>query len=173
MTGKIKADDPMFALSGTRAVDRRGVRYGRLTAVEPLSGRHGGAVVWRCMCDCGNEIDVRGTYLTNGSVRSCGCLRREELSDRAADRRGIRYGKLTAIEPVEERRGGGVVWRCVCDCGNEVTVRGNNLTTGSVKSCGRCREKETERVMRMVRYSVRHGRSTQDIMNRLRSCENV
>ena len=27
-------------------------------------------------------------------------------------------------------------WRCLCDCGNEVTVLARNLTTGNTTSCG-------------------------------------
>lgn len=29
-----------------------------------------------------------------------------------------------------------ITWDCVCDCGNEITVDGNNLRSGNTKSCG-------------------------------------
>lgn len=51
-----------------------------------------------------------------------------------------KFGKLTAIAPAG-KQGKAILWRCVCECGNEKTVRGNNLTTGAVRSCG-CMMKE-------------------------------
>lgn len=36
-----------------------------------------GEAFWRCVCLCGAGISVRAGNLTNGSTRSCGCLRRE------------------------------------------------------------------------------------------------
>lgn len=51
------------------------------------------------------------------------------------DRAGVRYGKLTAIEPTKKRdKGGSVVWRCKCDCGNIADVSGNALLRQ--RSCG-------------------------------------
>lgn len=48
--------------------------FDRLT-VKYLVGRRGdGLLVWRCVCDCGNEVDVVGKQLTRGQTRSCGCL---------------------------------------------------------------------------------------------------
>ena len=122
----------------TRAIDRRGVRYGRLTAIEPTDKRQSGSVVWRCRCDCGNEVFVSAKILANGKAKSCGCLRKEVLAARATDHRGKRYGKLVALEPVSARQGGGVMWRCRCDCGNEIIVRGNALATGARWCCGSC-----------------------------------
>lgn len=40
-------------------------------------------IKWHCKCDCGNEKDVKGSYLTSGVSRSCGCL----ASDAARERR--------------------------------------------------------------------------------------
>jgi hypothetical protein len=50
---------------------------------------------------------------------------------------GKRFGKLTVLY-VSERRSneGKPFWYCVCDCGNETEVLGNNLKMGLVKSCG-------------------------------------
>lgn len=33
---------------------------------------------WICNCDCGNIKSVRGDSLIDGSVKSCGCLKREQ-----------------------------------------------------------------------------------------------
>ena len=43
---------------------------------------------------------------------------------------------LKALYPTEKRKGSGVVWRCVCRCGNEIDVSARQLVTGRVGSCG-------------------------------------
>ena len=49
---------------------------------------------------------------------------------------GQHFGKLTALDPTENRYDGSVVWHCKCDCGNDAFVPLKLLTRGSVKSCG-------------------------------------
>ena len=62
------------------AVDMRGVRYGRLTAIEPVgTDTRTGLIFWRCRCDCRNEVLVSGSQLRRGRIRSCGCLRRKAI----------------------------------------------------------------------------------------------
>ncbi len=45
------------------------------------------------------------------------------------------FGRLTVIEFDEVRRTG-AFWRCVCECGNIVSVRTHHLKAGLVRSCG-------------------------------------
>ena len=64
--------------------DYTGQRFGRLLVVaEAGRSKHGGNVIWRCQCDCGNSHDVLSTSLRLGDTTSCGCLQRELASDRA------------------------------------------------------------------------------------------
>jgi hypothetical protein len=59
---------------------------------------------------------------------------------------GRRFGSLVVASldeatTAEERRkypsrGGHTYWRCRCDCGAEVSVRSNGLTSGRTVSCG-------------------------------------
>jgi hypothetical protein len=51
-------------------------RFGRLRVLS-LSPSRGlaGQRIWRCVCDCGRKIAVRGQSLLSGRSRSCGCLR--------------------------------------------------------------------------------------------------
>ena len=118
--------------------DITGCRSGRLVAIEPTEEKRNGATLWRCRCDCGKEILLEAYQITGEKVKSCGCLRSEK---RIKDLTGQRFGKLTALERLDEKSNRCYLWRCVCDCGKEVTVRANALTSGNTKSCG-CAKRE-------------------------------
>lgn len=49
---------------------------------------------------------------------------------------GHRCGRLVAIRLTAERRGGSVVWECLCDCGNIKYATQGSLSRGTPKSCG-------------------------------------
>ena len=49
---------------------------------------------------------------------------------------GRRYGRLVALRRAEDDKYKRVRWLCVCDCGREVIVHKNNLTSGRSRSCG-------------------------------------
>lgn len=53
-------------------IDRTGKRYGKLVCTEKYEKR-GNIIYWHCICDCGNETDVRTNNLVTGNVKSCGC----------------------------------------------------------------------------------------------------
>lgn len=46
------------------------------------------------------------------------------------------YGRLTVIAEAERLPGKRACWVCQCECGNTVTVVGDNLRRGHTKSCG-------------------------------------
>jgi hypothetical protein len=48
---------------------------------------------------------------------------------------GEKFGKLTAIKPIE-KRGNQYYWLCECECGNTKIARCSHLLAGDVKSCG-------------------------------------
>ncbi len=56
-------------------IETTGTRYGHLTVIGygGYNGKHTHS--WRCKCDCGNEVIVRGDCLRRGQTKSCGCLR--------------------------------------------------------------------------------------------------
>lgn len=58
-------------------VDISGHKFGELTALYPLPERINNRIVWRCKCNCGNKVSVKGIYLTTGETKSCGCLKRK------------------------------------------------------------------------------------------------
>jgi hypothetical protein len=56
-----------------------------------------------------------------------------------------RFGRLVAVQPLEERnKQGFVAWQCICDCGNFKKTWSVYLTTGITKSCG-CLRRDTGR----------------------------
>lgn len=52
------------------------------------------------------------------------------------DMTGQRFGMLVVVCRAENTQSGRATWRCRCDCGKEVVVRGGNLRSGGTKSCG-------------------------------------
>ncbi len=49
-----------------------GQKFGYLTALHPE--KRNGIIEWLCVCECGNKIFVRTSYLKSGRVKSCGCM---------------------------------------------------------------------------------------------------
>lgn len=122
-----------------------GNRYGRLVVksraedhIQPSGKRK---IMWHCECDCGGEKDIWSAHLKNGSIQSCGCLKKELTSKRLLkDLTGERFGRLLVLKRVDDyvskngkKRS---KWLCRCDCGNEKEIVGESLTSGSTKSCG-------------------------------------
>jgi hypothetical protein len=55
-------------------VDRTGQKFGRLLVQSDTGLRaNGGSVVWRCLCDCGNQKNASGSSLVAMQTQSCGC----------------------------------------------------------------------------------------------------
>ena len=73
MSSPLHAGDP-------QRLDLTGQVFGRLTATSRVS--QPGISVWLCNCTCGNTKVVRAAHLKRGSTTSCGCLRKEKLSER-------------------------------------------------------------------------------------------
>lgn len=57
-----------------------GQRFGRLLVLERVGSSKYKEAIWKCRCDCGNEINVVAGELKKGSTRSCGCLKKEVAS---------------------------------------------------------------------------------------------
>ena len=62
--------------------DLTGMQFGFLTVLY-LDHISKGRAQWRCRCErCGGEAIVSTTSLKNGSAKSCGCYKREQLGER-------------------------------------------------------------------------------------------
>ncbi len=60
--------------TGRPIKDRIGLRYSSLVVVSFVSS-DGKNARWQCRCDCGKFVTARGSNLTSGNVKSCGCRR--------------------------------------------------------------------------------------------------
>ena len=48
-------------------------RFGKLLVIEPVGKTPNRHIIWRCICDCGNELRTASTHLLSGHTTSCGC----------------------------------------------------------------------------------------------------
>ena len=64
-------------------MDLTGQKFGRLTVINLLSERaKNGMKIYKCLCNCGNYINVRYGNLTSGNTKSCGCFNSDCSSKR-------------------------------------------------------------------------------------------
>lgn len=116
-----------------------GTRINKWTILEivPSNEKHNYTCAI-CKCDCGTIKEVKLSYIINEKSKDCGCGRKETLKETFTKNLvGQRFGKLVVIEMLQERSNNGKIkYKCKCDCGNEVDVIGNSLTTYHTLSCG-------------------------------------
>lgn len=143
-----------------KKIDLTGQMYGRLTVLEDV-GRQHGHVLWRCLCECGNTVDVMANSLQNGRTQSCGCLHKERASETSKiDLTGRIFGRLTVLEDVGRTKRQQVIWRCLCDCGNTVDVITASLRNGGTKSCGCLQKDRASEANKKVLVGQKFGRLT-------------
>lgn len=121
-----------------RIKDLTGQRFGKLVVISldpdyvPKRGRH---AKWLCKCDCGNYKIAQSNHLIAGDTTACcfGCKNRIEA--------GTRFGRLTVLEMTEERskNGGSMMYKCRCDCGEELLVPSTELRAKRRSCCPRCK----------------------------------
>ena len=111
-------------------------KFGKLTALEYEGVDKFRNALWKCQCDCGNIIYVKGTLLTTGKVVSCGKCdnkynfdnpQRTEIDTTVI---GKRFSRLLVLdEKIEEviddngNKKNAYICKCRCDCGNIIDVQ--------------------------------------------------
>ena len=61
-----------------KKVDLTGRRFGRLVVIEETQERDGsGSVIWKCLCECGDETMVSTRNLNSNHTNSCGCMQKD------------------------------------------------------------------------------------------------
>lgn len=139
-----------------KAIDLTGQRFNRLIVIERDVEKKDKSrqAWWKCKCDCGNELSVRGQSLRSGNTQSCGCYGfekrvegikksekvlqhcKEMTENNKVNMLNYKIGKLTVIGSTDITKNGSCVWKCKCDCGNICYVTQNCLKKGDTKSCG-------------------------------------
>jgi hypothetical protein len=66
--------------------DLTGQRFGRLTVISQGENQQH-HLTWICKCDCGKQVIALGCNLLGGKTKSCGCIRKEMLSNKQATHR--------------------------------------------------------------------------------------
>lgn len=74
-------------------VDLVGKKFGRLTVIEKAGKDKNNKILWKCQCNCGNELIVRGQALRCGDNKSCGCLNRDNARIKGKNRAYDLIGK--------------------------------------------------------------------------------
>lgn len=122
-------------MSGKESVipDLTGQRSGRLTMISRLNEKKRGDEVWLARCDCGKDVKVTAYNFLHVRVKSCGCARKGK---NLKDLRNMRFGELTALERLPEKKGSSYLWLCKCSCGNIVKASTAELLGEHKKSCG-------------------------------------
>ena len=80
----------------TKKIDMTGRPIGRLLVIEECGRDAHGQVLWRCRCECGNEVIVRGSSLRHEETTSCGCYRRERTGE-SHTTHGMRKTRLYSV----------------------------------------------------------------------------
>lgn len=131
-----------------------GKRFGKLLVLRKDESNTSRYAKWICQCDCGTVKSIAGCNLVSGGTVSCGCSRAKTL-----ELEGRRFGRLTVLgkEGVVNSK---LVWKCLCDCGNEVSVVGSRLINGHTNSCGCYRADRTKEA------NTKHGQSRTKLYQR-------
>lgn len=76
-------------------VDLTDKKFGKLTALYPVTNTSKGRMKWFCKCDCGNTCIVDEDRLQSGNTQSCGCIKSkgEEKIQKILSNLGIKFHK--------------------------------------------------------------------------------
>ena len=107
-----------------------GKKFNKVTVID-FDKKEGYDLWWNCICDCGKKFKTTSRKLRTNPNISCGCSKKTA----GIDLTGQTFGRLTVISKAENLNGKWA-WNCICSCGNEVVVRGDNLRNGMTQSCG-------------------------------------
>lgn len=156
---------------------KKGTVFGRLTVLWEKGYSINGKQVrkCRCVCECGEKVTVRKINLRAGTVKSCGCLKKEIIQKRNAENnpgrhgksrranlKGCIYGRLRVIEYFGKENGTKFhLWRCRCQCGAIHVTRGASLQSGLTQSCG-CLRDDIIRANAAARRQKRQQMQTAD-----------
>jgi hypothetical protein len=83
---------------------------------------------------------------------------------RFTDYTGQKFGRLTILAYVGKYKNGEYIVKCLCDCGNEKTVRLSHIKSGAIISCG-CFHKDTVSERNKKYTTATHGETNTRLYN--------
>jgi hypothetical protein len=139
------------------AIDKTGMKFGRLLLIERIRANR--RIAYRCLCDCGNEKIVYSYCFTEKNpTRSCGCLQREQAFEmgkaKLIDITGKRFGHLIAMHRVEDDSNGNPRWECLCVCGRTTIKYSASLRGGFTRSCGCVIKEMNKDILDLYRWKL-------------------
>lgn len=63
-----------------KKIDLTGQKFNKLTVLEYSHRNHNS--MWKCKCECGKESVVAVSALISGRIKSCGCIRSDQVAER-------------------------------------------------------------------------------------------
>lgn len=128
-----------------KAEDFIGSQFGELT-VDSVFKKNNRSYC-NCTCSCGEQVVTTFSNLRTGNTSSCGKHKKVFFKDLLNQK----FKKLTVIEKTDKRKNGKIIWKCICDCGNECFVRSDYLINGHTTSCGCLLSKGEEKISQILR----------------------
>ena len=117
-----------------------GDRFGKWEVIKMTEERPFGNIGYLCKCDCGTERVVDSVSLTRGTSCSCGCTLAYRNKKRAINLVGYKSENYEVINKYVSNDSG-ILWRCLCRCGNYFYASASHIKANSIKSCGCARNK--------------------------------
>lgn len=112
--------------------DLTGKKFNRLTVIKDTGERYiNGGKKYLCICECGNETNVRADSLKNSHVKSCGCYNKEATFNRLI----IHGHNITGKTSPEYHCWHGMIQRCT----NANHQSYHNYGGRGIKVCSRWR----------------------------------
>ena len=138
--------------------DLTGMRINSLVVIKQVedyvspSGKR--SARWLCQCDCGNQKEIVQDTLKAGRIKTCGCgqlaaLQRHNLEQKKnndATIVGQSFGQLTVIERDNSYSNTKVYYKCLCECGNTISIPRSKLLSGEIDNCG-CKDQRHRRYL--------------------------
>lgn len=155
-------------MSRANFIDETNHRYGKLQVIEPVRRPQDRKTMWRCICDCGNEIYCSGSDLRAGKRTSCG-----KHCSSIIDETNKTYGYLRVLRKDETPAlffaDKSIHWICKCQlCGNTKSISGRSLRNGDTKSCGCLKsagEQTIQEILSSLNYEYKKEYTFEDLIS--------
>ena len=131
-------------------IDYSGKKYNSLTFIKRTDfSERNGSYKWELLCDCVKTIVASPANVISGSIKSCGCLKKEKMIEKMQSYIGTTHGFLECVD-VDLKMG---VIKCQCKCGNSVSFTKKQWWNGR-KSCGCLKDKTSRENLNIARKQL-------------------